>query len=452
MIESPIPEPSLLPDQQEKLRELTAQSWNLELVISGAALFAVLQLPDLLDQVFDYLRYNFMSHTTGMQAMLPSLAYSMMKATGYVLFIAFLTNFVMRAFWVGLVGLLAVYPTGIHYDRIPFTTPFSQKKMADDLGPLDRYILRLDQRCNIVFAVAFLFVVLLIFVALSYLLVLLVYSVLRPALPPESWQLVKIGAGVLFGLFFLANIVFTLPKVRANPTGIAWHYRLVTVSRLMFWGLYKPSAFILNTFYSHLPYKKILSSALVMLVVFFVLFLVEYTVDLARSDRRLSALNRRHLYTARVDGLFVNPTAYDNQRAEDAAVDVAAIQADVIREPYIRLYIAYPKALDTLLARVAIKPTWSDDLPRTERYRLFAEWSSQQTDRLMRITVNDSLYTHPDLLFTQRGLQEQRGWQTVLLPKNLKPGKNTIQIAVQADSLAKPEELMTIPFWYVPEN
>ncbi len=66
-------QPTLSPEQHDKLRELTAQSWNLELVISGAALFAILQLPDLLDQAFDYLQYNFISHTNGIQGLLPNL-------------------------------------------------------------------------------------------------------------------------------------------------------------------------------------------------------------------------------------------------------------------------------------------------------------------------------------------------------------------------------------------
>ncbi|WP_240699428.1 hypothetical protein [Spirosoma sordidisoli] len=452
MTEPITPEPALPPDQQEKLRELTTQSWNLELVISGAALFAILQLPELLDQFFDYIRYNFTSQTSGMQALILSLAYSMIKATCYVLFLAFLTNFVMRAFWVGLVGLLAVYPTGVHYDRIPFTTPYAQKKMADELGSLDRYILRLDQRCNIVFAVAFLFVLILVLVASFYLIILGIHSVLRPLIPAEAWLYVKIGAGVLFGLFMLTSIVLSLPQVRAHPVGVVVHYRFTSISRLLSWGLYKPFAFITNTFYSHLPYKKIMWALGVMMVVFLVLIMVEFTADLSRMDRRVSTLNRRHLYTARVDSLYLNPVAYDNQRAEADYVDAAAIQADVIREPYIRLFIAYPKALDTLLTRLSARPDWSDTLPRTERYRLFANWSSQQTNRLMRISVNDSLYATPDLLFTKRGPQEQRGWQTVLVPGNLKTGRNNLRIAIQPDSLAKAEELVTIPFWYVPEN
>ncbi|WP_077922311.1 hypothetical protein [Spirosoma sp. 209] len=446
------PEPALPPDQQEKLRELTTQSWNLELVISGAALFAILQLPDLLDQFFDYIRYNFMSQTAGFYTLFPSLAYSMMKVTCYVLFLAFLTNFVMRALWVGLVGLLAVYPTGVHYDRIPFTTPYAQKKMADEFGSLDRYILRLDQRCNIVFAVAFLFVISLVLMASAYLVILGVHSVLRPLLSAQAWQYVKMGGSLLIGLFILIGFLLSIPKVRAHPVGVIAHYRFRALNRFFYWGMHKPFAFITNTFYSHLPYKKIIWAIGVMIVVFMALILVEFTADLSRADRRVSTLNRRHLYTARVDSLYLNPVAYDNQRAEADYVDAAAIQADVIREPYIRLFIAYPKALDTLLTRLSARPDWSDTLPRTERYRLFANWSSQQTNRLMRISVNDSLYATPDLLFTKRGPQEQRGWQTVLVPGNLKTGRNNLRIAIQPDSLAKAEELVTIPFWYVPEN
>ena len=123
---NPSPASHLTPDEQDKLRELTTQSWNLELAISGVAMFAILQLPDLLESAFGYIRYNYMTHTEGAAVMLPSMVYSLIRATCHVLFAAFLTNFVMRAFWVGLVGLLAVFPSGIHYDRIPFSTPYTQ--------------------------------------------------------------------------------------------------------------------------------------------------------------------------------------------------------------------------------------------------------------------------------------------------------------------------------------
>ena len=452
MTQVPAPNEPLLPEQEEKLRELTTQSWNLELVISGAALFAVLQLPDLLNEAFDYFRYNLMSQTAGVQGLIPLMAYSMMKSTCYVLFMAFLTNFVMRAFWVGLVGLLAVYPTGIHYDRIPFSTKYAQDRMAAKLGSLHAYILRLDQRCNIVFAVAFLFVFILIIIAFSYLLTILGYSFLRPLIPTQYWQGVKLMAYVLLASYLLTSMVVNLPRVKAHPSGTRLHYRFSNLSQLLFFGLYRPFGFILNTFYSHLPYQKILRTMLLMMIAFVVLIMFEFSVDFSRLDRRTLSLSQRHLYSARLDSLYINPSAYDNQRAEGQYVEVASIQEDVIRDPYIRLYIAYPKALDTLLTKLAPEPMWSDTLTRTEKRRQFAEWSSQQINRLIHIDINDSLYSSPALLFTQRDQPQQRGWQTVLLPTNLKLGKNTLKISIQADASTRRDEITTIPFWYIPEK
>ncbi|CCH01006.1 hypothetical protein FAES_2997 [Fibrella aestuarina BUZ 2] len=442
---------SLSPDEQDKLRELTTQSWNLELAISGVAMFAILQLPDLLESAFSYLQHNFLLNDEGMPRLLISLSYSMIRAIFYVLFAAFLANFVMRAFWVGLVGLLAVYPSGIHYDRIPYSTPYSQRRMADELGPLDRYILRLDKRCNIVFALAFQFVFFLIVVGMLYVFGLVIYLVVQPNVSPAVWLGVKIGIGLLVAGFYIALIVLSLKKVREHPRGMKLQYQLTKAPRLMLMGMYRPSSYITNTFYSHIPKQRFTRTAAIFMTVFMVVFLVEYTIDQARNNPRSSAFSSRHLYSARVDSLFLDPGAYDNQRPEGELVGVASIQADVIREPYIRLFIAYPKALDTLLTRLAPEPSWPDSLSRTERRRQQGVWINQQINRLVRLTVNDSTIHQPDLLFAQAGPMQQRGWQTVLVPGNLVKGRNLLRVGIQRPGQSGPDELAAIPFWYVPE-
>ncbi|WP_020603799.1 hypothetical protein [Spirosoma spitsbergense] len=441
----------LTPDDQDKLRELTTQSWNLELAISGVAMFAILQLPDLLEYAFSYIRFNFLTQTDGPAAMLPSLAYSLIRATCYVLFAAFLANFVMRAFWVGLVGLLAVFPSGIRYDRIPFSTPYAQQRLSDELGPLDRYILWLDKRCNIVFALAFQFVFFLIVVAVLYMLGLLIYLVVQPNVPANVWFGVKIALGTLVAVFYIAIIVLSQKKIKETPRGIQLNYRLTKLMQLMALGTYKHTSYVTNTFYSNIRPGKLFQTFALFMVVFFVTFILEYTADTAKSNGRASFLNSRHLYTARIDSLYINPASYDSQRQEGTSVDVASIQSDVIREPYLRLFIGYPKALDTLLTRVAPEPVWSDTLSRQERRRLFATWSRQQIQQLIRITVNDSVYTQPDLFFTKAGMQEQRGWQTVLVPGNLKTGSNLLRVSVQDPRKKEADEMVAIPFWYVPE-
>ncbi len=444
----------LEPHEQEKLRELTTQSWNLELAISGVAMFSILQLPDLLDSAFASLNYNFLLHTDGFAGLLPSLAYSMTRTALNVLFVAFLANFVMRAFWVGLVGLLAVFPSGIHYDRMPFSTPLTQQRMADELGPLDRYILWLDKRCNIVFALAFQFVSFLVVISLLYVISLAFYLLVKPNVPADVWLAIKFGVGGVVAIFYVALIVLSLKKVKESPTGARLHDRLTRATqfamKILLMGMYRHTTYVTNTFYSHIPQKRFARTAAIFMGAFFVAFFIEHLSDVTRNNRRVTLFNSRHLYSAREDSLFINPTAYDSQRPEGEFVAVAAIQSDVIREPYLRVFIAYPKALDTLLTRVAPELVKPDTMSRVEFRRRYASWANGQINQLIRLTVNDSVMARPDLFFAQPGSGQQRGWQTVLVPGNLLTGRNMLRVSIQHGQ--KADELIAIPFWYVPES
>lgn len=452
MSENLLPKSPLSPRQQEKLSELTSQSWNLELVISGAALFAVLQLPEVLDSGFDYIHYNLIAKTTGVSGLFPQLALSTMKASCYVLFVAFLANFIMRAFWVGLVGLLAVYPEGIQYDRIPFASKRNQQRMEDELGTLEGYILALDRRCNIVFAIAFLFVLFLIMIALSYLLILVLYAILGPLIPVYYLELLKTIFYVLLIIYVVIGSVAGLPNIKDKPALEALQRHLAALNRLVLWGLYRPVNFILNTFYTHVPPRKLIQYVLLMTGVFVVLLFGQMVFDMAHKDGSSISLSSRHLSAGTGGNTFIDPAVYDDQRDPDQLIWKAAIQSDVIREPFVRLFIAYPKTLDTLLASITPQPKWSGRLPKTQKQELFAKWSLEQLNKVIQLRVNDSLYTQPDLLPTQRGAQMQAGWQTVLFPTNLKTGKNHLRIAFRTTTAGKEKNLITIPFWYMPEK
>ncbi|AQG80524.1 hypothetical protein [Spirosoma montaniterrae] len=450
-------DPNLTPstlnsDEQQKLHDLTTQSWNLELVISGAALFATLQIPALLNEGFDYFQYNLLSHTSGARGVFPVLVLSMIKATCYVLFLAFLVNFVMRAFWVGLVGLLAVYPAGVQYDRLPLSTPSSRKRMADELGPLDRYILQLDRRCNVVFAVAFLLVIFLFLIATAYVFLLGGYSVLQAFVPVSVLNGIKIASQIAYGVFMLTVLLVMIKKVREHPIGEKVHGAMMSGGKLAYLGMYKPYLFIYNTFSSNIPRKQLTQYASGVVLVLFAFIVVEVSSDVGRIRQGASLINQRHLFSTRVDSLLFDPNSYDNQRDPSMFVSAASVQADVIRDPYVRLYVAYPKALDTLLTEAAKEPIWNDSLSLEEGRRRRAEWSHSQIGQLLQIHVNDSLYKQPDFLFTELGEHQQRGWQTVLIPTNLKTGKNLIRVSVKTTVPNHPEELAAIPFWYVPEK
>jgi hypothetical protein len=442
-------------DFQEKLRELTAQSWNLELIVSGAALFATLSLPDLMDNLFTYYRYNLMTDTDYIHEALPSQALGLIKGVCYILFGAFLANFVMRAFWIGLVGLLAAYPKGIQYDRIYRLSNYSQKRLANEMGSLPDYIIRLDRRCNVVFALAFSLVLLFLSVAAAYILFILIETGLQLLLPDSIYETVRTVVGWTLGLIVigLAVVVTILNtgRFRDNERYASLVFRLTEGFSILFLGMYRPLLYIVYTFYSQIPEKTLKKRLVSVMCVLFAAEMGFMIYQVLYTQNATDLLDARSYMTMRAPTRTANANSFDNLRSPDQLIDKVSIQSDIIREPYLRLFISYPKVLDTELAKRFKEPNWPDSLSRKERREQKAAWYLKSMESYFRVYLNDSLYNSPGLLFTKRADNGQLGLTTVLLTKNLKEGRNMLNVMVP-DSVNKPQPYHQIPFWYIPEN
>ena len=440
---------------EHNLDELTSQSWNLELLISGAALFATLTLPDLLDNALVYYQYNLMSDTDYVHELVPTLVIGLIKGVSYLLFAAFLIHFIMRAFWVGLVGLLAVYPTGIDYENIFYLSQYARKRFAQELGALPNYIIRLDRRCNVIFALAFSIVLLLLCVGIIYGLFILAETALQLILPAGLYNTVRevvtwvfiIG----FGSVAFAINILNLPRFRENPRLAPVSFQLSQMFSLFFLGLYRPLLYIMYTFFSQIP-KQTLIRRLSWIAVVFALAVFVFTyVQTLQAFGATDAFDRRTFLTLRDPSHVADANSYDNLRTPGQLISEASIQADIIREPYVRLFVSYPKSLDAELEKRFQEPKWPDNLPRKERRERRAAWYLRSFETYFSIYLNDSLYRSPNFLFTQRTDNGQRGLTAVLLTDNLKPGRNLLRITVP-DSSHTTKPYCQVPFWYVPEN
>ena len=108
-------------DGREQLPEKTTPTWEMELLVSGATIFGLLQLPDLLDRGY-FRAMNLMPDTYSAPLMYLWL-YSKVAVVSLV--ITFLAHLCLRGYWVAIVGMNSVYPGGIRWDRF-------------ELGPLER--------------------------------------------------------------------------------------------------------------------------------------------------------------------------------------------------------------------------------------------------------------------------------------------------------------------------
>jgi hypothetical protein len=101
----------------KELREagqLTSPTWELELFLSGALVFAMLQLPGVVDHFFSRLEPTVAG--TARTVVLNIGLYA--KAIAYTLLLTFSIHLIGRAQWVALMGLQSVYPSGIRWDEL----------------------------------------------------------------------------------------------------------------------------------------------------------------------------------------------------------------------------------------------------------------------------------------------------------------------------------------------
>jgi hypothetical protein len=321
------------------------QTWELELVISGAVAFALLQLPSAVDRAFERLDPHMAE--TLQDAVFIVYYYSTLAL--YTMIATFLIHLVARAYWVGLIGLEAVFPQGVQWDKVT-SGPVTKKYYAERLPPLKSLIEKTDNVCSMIFS--FSFMVLFIFVlSILWAGVLGLVALLISRLLFDGERLGDIFRALM--LILLVPIVLVGPLDKAiggklNPAGrVARSIRAITAFyyRALFMDLYAPIMMILFNNVKKKTIYPLFAAALAGVLGFFF----------------LSVMNRGGLYSFDSDIYMpgkpiadeVSPSYYEDQRTEGEVFrSLPSIQSDVVRDPYIKLFIPYyPRRHNPALAR-----------------------------------------------------------------------------------------------------
>lgn len=125
----------------------TTPTWEMELLVSGATIVGLLQLPAVMDRL--YFRTANLSPQDYLSVLSGLWMYS--KVTVTTLVLTFLVHLCLRGYWVALVGMASVYPGGIHWDRLGLG-PIAREHFAAK-GSIDDAIERADNRATRVFGV-----------------------------------------------------------------------------------------------------------------------------------------------------------------------------------------------------------------------------------------------------------------------------------------------------------
>lgn len=144
----------------EWLEKLQQESWQLELLISGLALFGIYESQDLLIEIKMYAINN----SEGITRVTQSFFIGIFAVGWKIFFINLLIHVILRSLWIGAIGLRYV-SQDIDYDSLNYSEYFTES-LRKKVGGFDDFIERLEKICSVLFAYTFL--LFLLFFSLSF--------------------------------------------------------------------------------------------------------------------------------------------------------------------------------------------------------------------------------------------------------------------------------------------
>lgn len=437
------------------ITQISEQSWEPELLISGLAIYASLQMPDIFWKLYQHYQFNLQAGSEIFDELLPLLIYAVFTTVAYILTISFITHFIARAFWVGFIGLLSVYPEGIKFDNLPYSKIYVSQARRK-LGSAENMASKLDNVSSLIFSIAFSLVLIMVAVAIIYFFFFILYNgfklILGPVIFETYAEILYFSLSGIGLLYMAALLILNMKRFRTNAKTARWHFYLSwKLNAIIMPLVYKPVQFIALTFLSHLSTRKFIGYYLTLMFAFFgILFMVVITTLVP------GIMDARNYYSTRSDLHTMNALNYSQNIDEDHWLTQPVIEKPVVSSDFLMVFIPYPKLLDEKMNPFCEQKVYADSLENFERRRLQNEDNIACAEQFFSFSIDDSLQLNADLMFSHHPQTGQRGFQAYAEISALSFGKHTLSInrkpVDKADSarVEKGRSLTfesTIPFW-----
>ena len=417
---------------------LQQESWQLELIISGFAIYGLFMIIDPIE-------------LGGLEAQNQGNTYRILLMQGlmvswYIITINLITHVILRGLWIGAIGLR--YVSGdIDYDYLKYSPKFT-RHLLKRVGSYDNYVATLEKYCSIIFAVTFI----LVFYLLGLLLITCVITFLGYWIDKEEtpdW--IRFGMAVPSLIFVVIGMALTfidfitqgwLKKKKWTSRfyyPIYWVFKYLTLS-----FLYRPMVYnFLDT-----KFGKRLNWIIVPLYLGITLlaatgFSESNYLEKEMNSNSFTASNKNYLDQIVSTNLFV---------------DRAAIPAKVISDPFLQVFVVYGSTVedDVFHFNKDLKPeedqrglysAFSDGVvPWSERNRI-SEYIKTLED-MYTISI-DSIDFKPEFVISQN-VRRQIGFETFLDLKEISNGKHSVKVKRQDHQLDSVYQrtIIEIPFWY----
>nr|WP_321233616.1 hypothetical protein [uncultured Psychroserpens sp.] len=429
------------PAFKKLLQRLQEESWQLELIISGFAIFGLITAFGPITEAAQVAKDK--------QQLVWAIILFIAIISCAILIFNLLLHVVLRGLWIGTLGLR--YVSGdIDYESLKYSEKFT-KYLKKRVGSFDKYVATLENYCSIIFAVSFLLIFYVL--ALTFTIVtiaLIATQIIDNDNIPEALRII-LGAGLI--IFILFGMIFTfidfitqgwLKKKKWTSKiyfPIYWVFSFITLS-----FLYRPLV------YNFLDNKFGRRLSFVLLPVYLlILVLTSFSYKFSNYFERID-YSTEHMASS---GNYLNLIDEKN-----TSINGVAISSKVISEPYINVFMLFTDNLENNVFN------YNPNLkPEKDRRGLTSniisindtDWNSiNQTKRNYIKTVNDiysvkidSVNYDSEFVLTE-SKQKNLGFETYIKINDLEEGKHLLKVMrkriKKGDTVQ--QYIRQIPFWY----
>ncbi len=437
---------------QQWLDNLQQESWQLELLVSGFAIFLILAAYEPLQELGRSVRYLSLSITRNFLLNGP---FTIIMLSWIFFLFNLLLHVVLRGLWISTLGLR--YVSGdIDYARLGYTQRF-RTMLEKRIGTFDQYIERLEKLCSVVFAFTFLT----FFVFLSFGLYFLVLGLMVNAInalglwgvPSSVFKILLILFVIFYfaaGLLYMVDFL-TLGWLKRKSWATRWYF---PIYRVMSWI---SLSFIYRPIYYNLVDNRFGRKVGFLLVPYIVLIMLLSSLYFETHD---------YFPKNQSEAITFYRNNYDDSRDEDILVTYPSISSQYISNGFLDVFIPYLPVQDDRTLRLIcpdFTPIKSTKL-KSDIIIINDDAIDQKTKvdssflclkQLSRVYINDSLFHDIDALLFEHPSRQERGLRATFDVAYLPRGKHLLRVEKQrryqgdspvVDSLFW-APITTIPFW-----
>ncbi len=433
------------PAFRKLLQKLQEESWQLELLISGFAIFGLFSAITPLQVLFEEAKSE--------DFVILTLVYMVILISCIILLFSLLIHVILRALWIGSLGLR--YVSGdIDYDYLNYSPRFT-KFLKKKVGSFDRYVARLENYCSIIFAMSFLlifYVFAFIFTICSIVLIAK-YLIENDSIDPY---------GKIIGIPLLIFIIIGMIFVFIDFATQGWLKRKKWISRIYFPFFWFYGIITFSFLYRPLVYN-FLDNKFGRRISLFLLPL--YVILILATTLRNNLTNYFGGDISSTEVIANRNNYLDLLQDERDFVKSVAIDSKVITKHHLGVFFVLDDKIDdhvfakdsTLTPNKDIRGFSTDvyrndALSRSDKDSIRKQYM-KMFNSIYKVYIDTVLY-ESEFVFSQN-IKKQRGFETFVNVKDLEEGKHTFKLIRLRERKPNKDTLYyteaRIPFWYYPD-